>query len=99
LVPIASRPQHASIRSGQSSCRLIRDPGGHLSCRDGAYLKTETSGSRTMRAEVINNNNDPVTNVLTNPFSLVSLAWGAAKCHDYSSWDYQRTSPVTVVCP
>jgi len=31
-----------------------------------------------MRAEVINNVNDPVTNVLTNPFSLVSLAWGTA---------------------
>ncbi len=66
---------------------------------DGAYTKTEKSGSRTMRAEVINNNDDPVTNVLTNPFSLVSLAWGTAKCHDYSNWDYQATAPVTVVCP
>jgi hypothetical protein len=65
----------------------------------GAYLKTETSGSRTMRAEVINNNSDPVTNVLSNPFSLVSLAWGTAKCHDYSNWDYKRTAPATVVCP
>jgi hypothetical protein len=65
----------------------------------GAYLKSETSGSHTMRAEVINNNSDPVTNVLTNPFSLVSLAWGTEKCHDYSHWDYKRTSPVTVVCP
>ena len=66
---------------------------------NGAYVKTETSGSRTMRAEVINNNDDPVTNVLVNPFSLVSLVWGGSKCHDYSSWDYQRTSPATVVCP
>ena len=65
----------------------------------GAYVKTETSGSHTMHAEVINNHSDPVTNVLTNPFSLVSLAWGTAKCHDYSHWDYQRTAPVTVVCP
>ena len=65
----------------------------------GAYAKTETSGSHTMRAEVINNNSDPVTNVLSNPFSLVSLAWGTAKCHDYSSWDYEKTSPVSVVCP
>ncbi|HWO20201.1 MAG TPA: hypothetical protein VNO30_15640 [Kofleriaceae bacterium] len=64
----------------------------------GAYLKNETSGSRTMRAEVINNNSDPVTNVLTNPFSLVSLAWGTAKCHDYSNWDYKATAPVTVTC-
>jgi hypothetical protein len=66
---------------------------------DGSYPKTETSGSRTMRAEVINNNSDPVTNVLSNPFSLVSLAWGTAKCHDYSNWDYKATSPATVVCP
>jgi hypothetical protein len=66
---------------------------------DGSYTKTEQAGSRTMRAEVINNNDDPVTNVLTNPFSLVSLAWGTAKCHDYTNWDYKATAPVTVVCP
>ncbi|HWU91536.1 MAG TPA: hypothetical protein VN253_29915 [Kofleriaceae bacterium] len=66
---------------------------------NGAYVKTETAASRTMRAEVINNNSDPVTNVLTHPWSLVSLAWGTAKCHDYSRWDYQKTSPVSVVCP
>jgi hypothetical protein len=65
----------------------------------GAYVKSETSSSRTMRAEVINNNSDPVTNVLSSPWSLVSLAWGTAKCHDYSRWDYQKTSPVSVVCP
>jgi hypothetical protein len=65
----------------------------------GAYLKTETYGSRTMRAEVINNNSDPVTNVLSNPFSLLSVVWGTAKCHDYSSWNYKATAPVTVVCP
>jgi len=65
---------------------------------NGAFQKTETSGSHTMHAEVINNNNDPVTNVLVNPFSLVSLAWGTAACHDYSHWDYKATSPVTVVC-
>ncbi|HEX7842232.1 MAG TPA: hypothetical protein VF469_32390 [Kofleriaceae bacterium] len=64
----------------------------------GAYVKTETSGSHTMHAEVINNDDDPVTNVLTNPFSLVSLAWGTATCHDYSHWDYQATSPVVAVC-
>jgi hypothetical protein len=67
---------------------------------NGAYSKTETSSSthHTMVAEVINNDDDPVTNVLAFPFSLVSLAWGTAKCHDYSHWDYQATSPVTVVC-
>jgi hypothetical protein len=65
----------------------------------GAFVKTETSGSHTMHAEVINNNDDPVTNSLANPFTLVSLAWGTARCHDYSHWDYQKTSPVTVVCP
>ena len=51
-----------------------------------------------MVAEVINNNDDPVTNVLAFPFSLVSLAWGTAKCHDYSHWDYEATSPVAAVC-
>ena len=51
-----------------------------------------------MVAEVINNNDDPVTNVLAFPFSLVSLAWGTARCHDYSHWDYEATSPVTAVC-
>ena len=65
----------------------------------GAYVKTETSGSHTLHAEVINNNDDPVTNSLANPFTLVSLAWGTAKCHDYSHWDYQKTAPVSVVCP
>lgn len=65
----------------------------------GAFVKTETSGSHTMHAEVINNNDDPVTNSLANPFTLVSLAWGTAKCHSYTGWDYQKTSPVTVVCP
>lgn len=66
----------------------------------GAYVRTETSSSshRTMVAEVINNDDDPVTNSLANPFNLVSLAWGTAKCHDYSHWDYRATSPVTVVC-
>ena len=67
--------------------------------QSGAYQKTETSGAHTMVAEVINNNDDPVTNVLAFPLSLVSLAWGTAKCHNYSGWDYQATSPVTVVCP
>ncbi|HEU4733096.1 MAG TPA: hypothetical protein VFT22_34625 [Kofleriaceae bacterium] len=64
----------------------------------GAYEKTETSGSHRMVAEVINNDDDPVTNVLVFPFKLVSLAWGTAKCHNYSGWDYENTSPVTVVC-
>ncbi|HEX3760205.1 MAG TPA: hypothetical protein VHW23_15920 [Kofleriaceae bacterium] len=65
----------------------------------GAFVKTETSGSHTMHAEVINNHDDPVTNSLANPFTLVSLAWGTAKCHSYTGWDYQKTSPVTVICP
>jgi len=65
----------------------------------GAYVKTETTNGHTMVAEVINNHDDPVTHVLATPWNLVSLAWGTAKCHNYSGWDYQRTSPVTVVCP
>jgi hypothetical protein len=65
----------------------------------GAYVKTETSSTHKMVAEVINNNDDPVTHVLAFPFSLVSLAWGTARCHDYSHWDYQATTPVTAVCP
>lgn len=70
----------------------------NYSRNSGAYLKTETNGSHKMVAEVINNPSDPVTHVLANPFSLVSLAWGTAKCHNYSQWNYQATSPVTAVC-
>jgi hypothetical protein len=61
------------------------------------------SGARTvtsqgMAAEVINNDDDPVTNCLADPWTLVSLAWGTAKCHDYESWDYEQTSPREAVC-
>jgi len=93
----ASAARRLGIDVGVSSVWLYGTP--NYSRGSGAYLKTEKSGSRTMRAEVINNNSDPVTNVLTNPFSLVSLAWGTAKCHDYSNWNYKATSPVTVTCP
>ena len=65
----------------------------------GAYLKVETASGHTMRAEVINNNHDPVTNVLTAPWNLVSLAWGTAACHDYTGWDYRATTATRVVCP
>jgi hypothetical protein len=51
-----------------------------------------------MVAQVINNNDDPVTNCLSDPFDLVSLAWGTATCHDYSGWDYKKTSAVQTVC-
>jgi hypothetical protein len=64
----------------------------------GAYVRTDKNGNHTMVAEVINNKSDPVTNVLSAPWNLISLAWGTAKCHDYSHWDYQATSPVTAVC-
>jgi hypothetical protein len=93
----ASAARRLGLDLGLTHVWLYGTP--NYSRSNGAYVKTETSGSHTMRAEVINNNSDPVTNVLTNPFSLVSLAWGTAKCHDYSSWDYQKTSPVAVVCP
>lgn len=65
---------------------------------NGAYQKTETSSGRTMVAEVINNPSDPVTHVLATPWSLVSLAWGTAKCHSYANWDYQDTSQRVQVC-
>jgi hypothetical protein len=93
----ASAARRIGLDLGLSQLWLYGTP--NYSRGSGAYLKSETAGSRTMRAEVINNNDDPVTNVLTNPFSLVSLAWGTAKCHDYSNWDYKATSAVTVVCP
>jgi hypothetical protein len=93
----ASAARRVGLDLGLTHVWLYGTP--NYSRGNGAYVKTETSGSHTMRAEVINNNSDPVTNVLTNPFSLVSLAWGTAKCHDYSHWDYQATSPVTAVCP
>jgi hypothetical protein len=65
---------------------------------DGAYVQTDHNGSHTMVAEVINNPDDPVTHVLATPWDLVSLAWGTAKCHDYSHWDYQQTTPESLVC-
>lgn len=65
----------------------------------GAYGKTEKNGSKAMVAEVINNKSDPVTHVLATPWNLVSLAWGTAKCHSYSNWTYQDTTPDTVTCP
>jgi hypothetical protein len=65
----------------------------------GAYVKTETSNGHTMVAEIINNHDDPVTNVLSAPWNLLMLSSDTAKCHNYSGWDYQQTSPVSVVCP
>ncbi|HEY0190341.1 MAG TPA: hypothetical protein VGC42_04415 [Kofleriaceae bacterium] len=64
----------------------------------GAYQKSESSSGHTMVAEVINNPKDPVTHVLAAPWRLVSLAWGTAKCHNYSNWDYQDTSANSQVC-
>jgi hypothetical protein len=95
----ASAARRIALDVGLDDVWLYGTP--NYSRGNGAYEKTETSSSthRTMVAEVINNNDDPVTNVLRNPFSLVTLAWGTAKCHDYSHWDYQQTAPVDLVCP
>jgi hypothetical protein len=66
----------------------------------GVYTQTETNKSTGEQsvAEVINNNNDPVTNCLLFPIHLVSLAWGTVQCHNYSNWDYESTSPEQTVC-
>jgi hypothetical protein len=61
----------------------------------GEYTQHEKNG---MVAQVINNDDDPVTNSLSDPFTLLSLAWGTAKCHNYSGWDYEKTSPMQIVC-
>jgi hypothetical protein len=67
--------------------------------KTGTYTETETGPThRKMVAEVINNNNDPVTSCLRNPLTLVSLAWGTQACHDYSGWNYETRSPVHTVC-
>jgi hypothetical protein len=50
-------------------------------------------------AGLVADTGDPVTNVLTNPFSLVTLAWGTAPCHDYTSWNYKATSPLRSSVP
>jgi hypothetical protein len=92
----ATAARRVALDVGLSHTWLYGTP--NYSRGNGAYSKTETNGSHKMVAEVINNNNDPVTHVLAFPFSLVSLAWGTAKCHNYSGWDYQATSPVTAVC-
>jgi hypothetical protein len=65
----------------------------------GAYEVTETDDGHVMVAQVINNHDDPVTNVLTNPLSLTTLAWGTSGCHSYNQWNYQKTAPVNAVCP
>ncbi len=88
--------RRVALDFGLSNVWLYGTP--NYSRGSGAFVKTETNGSHKMVAEVINNDDDPVTNVLTNPFSLVSLAWGTAKCHDYSHWDYEATTPVDLVC-
>jgi hypothetical protein len=92
----SSAARRVGLDLGLSHVWLYGTP--NYSRGSGAYSKTETSSNRKLVAEVINNSDDPVTNVLSNPFSLVSLAWGTAKCHDYSHWDFQATSPVTAVC-
>ena len=88
----ASAARRLALDVGLHNVWLYGTP--NYSRGNGAYRRTD----HAMVAEVINNNDDPVTNVLAFPFSLVSLAWGTAKCHDYSHWDYEATSPVAVVC-
>jgi hypothetical protein len=92
----SSAARRIALDLGLSHVWLYGTP--NYSRGSGAYTQTETSGHLTMVAEVINNVDDPVTNVLIFPLKLVSLAWGTAKCHDYSHWDYQATSPVVAVC-
>jgi hypothetical protein len=93
----ASAARRIALDIGMSDVWLYGTP--NYTRGNGAYSKTETSSSHhTMVAEVINNPDDPVTNVLAFPFSLITLAWGTAKCHDYSHWDYEETSPVDLVC-
>lgn len=92
----SSTARRIALDLGLSHVWLYGTP--NYSRGSGAYRQTETFGHLTMVAEIINNVDDPVTNVLIFPLKLVSLAWGTAKCHDYSHWDYQATSPVVAVC-
>jgi hypothetical protein len=104
LVTIDAGTQLAGHSAGSSTARRVALDLGlshvflygtpNYSRGDGA--RRVSSGG--MVAEVINNDDDPVTNCLAAPWSLASLAWGTAKCHDYDGWDYERTSARVVVC-
>jgi len=104
LVSIDASTQLGGHSAGSSAARRIAlDLGSkhvflygtpNYSRGDGAW--TVSGGG--MVAEVINNDDDPVTNCLAEPWTLASLAWGTAKCHSYEGWDYEKTSPRVVVC-
>ena len=104
LVSFDASTQLGGHSAGSSAARRIAlDLGLAHVFLYGTPNYTRGSGARTvdsqgMVAEVINNDQDPVTNCLADPWSLVSLAWGTAKCHSYEGWDYEKTSPRTVVC-
>jgi hypothetical protein len=89
----SSAARRLAIDLGLTSVWLYGTP--NYSRKDGAYEQHEKNG---MAGEVINNDDDPVTNCLWFPIHLVSLAWGTSKCHNYSNWDYQQTAPVETVC-
>jgi hypothetical protein len=104
LVSIDASTQLGGHSAGSSTARRIAlDLGLSHVFLYGTPNYSRGSGARTvdsggMAAEVINNDDDPVTNCLAAPWSLLSLAWGTAKCHSYEGWDYQKTSPRVVVC-
>jgi hypothetical protein len=88
----SSTARRIALDLGLSHVFLYGTP--NYSRGDGAR-SVDSSG---MVAEVINNDDDPVTNCLAEPWNLVSLAWGTAKCHNYEGWDYEDTSPREVIC-
>ena len=91
----SSTARRLALDLGLTNVWLYGTP--NYSRESGEYTTIETSEA-TMVAQVINNNDDPVTNCLSSPINLVSLAWGTVKCHNYSNWDYTATSPVEATC-
>jgi hypothetical protein len=47
---------------------------------------------------VINNPQDPITDVLTHPQHLAGLAEGKNQCHSYNNWTYAHRTPDRIVC-
>jgi hypothetical protein len=104
IVHIDASTQLGGHSAGSSTARRIAlDVGVDHAFLYGTPNYTRGSGARTVTSgavtfEVINNDDDPVTNCLAAPWSLLSIAWGTAKCHDYAGWDYTKTTPRDPIC-
>jgi len=94
----SSAARRIALDLGLSHVFLYGTP--NYSRQDGEYTVSSTNWLTRKKTvmHVVNNSDDPVTDCLRNPLHLVSVAWGTGKCHDYSNWDYEATSPEETIC-